>query len=51
MEEFQHAFVGRVAALSKTHSLLTEDNDQLVNFKVLLENELEPFGNPNITSP
>jgi PAS domain S-box-containing protein len=43
MEEFQHAFVGRVAALSKTHSLLTEDNDQAVSFKVLLQNELEPF--------
>jgi PAS domain S-box-containing protein len=43
MEEFQQAFVGRVAALSKTHSLLTEDKDQLVNFKVLLQNELEPF--------
>ena len=43
MEEFQQAFVGRVAALSKTHSLLTEDKDQLVSFKVLLQNELEPF--------
>jgi PAS domain S-box-containing protein len=45
MEEFQHAFVGRVAALSKTHSLLTEDKDQLVSFNVLLQNELEPFDN------
>jgi PAS domain S-box-containing protein len=43
MDEFQHAFVGRIAALSKTHSLLTEDKDQLVSFKVLLKNELEPF--------
>jgi two-component sensor histidine kinase len=43
MEEFQQAFVGRVAALSKTHSLLTEDKDQLVSFNTLLENELQPF--------
>jgi PAS domain S-box-containing protein len=43
MEEFQQAFVGRVAALSKTHALLTEDRDQLISFKVLLCNELEPF--------
>jgi two-component sensor histidine kinase len=43
MEEFQQAFVGRVAALSKTHSLLTEDKDQQISFQVLLSNELEPF--------
>jgi two-component sensor histidine kinase len=45
MEEFQQAFVGRVAALSKTHSLLTEHKDQLVSFNALLQNELEPFDN------
>jgi PAS domain S-box-containing protein len=45
MEEFQHAFIGRVAALSKTHSLLTEDNSQLVSFLTLLNNELQPFDN------
>jgi PAS domain S-box-containing protein len=45
MEEFQQAFIGRVAALSRTHSLLTEDRDQLVEFRVLLHNELEPFDN------
>jgi PAS domain S-box-containing protein len=45
MEEFQQAFIGRIAALSRTHSLLTEDKDQLVSFKVLLNNELEPFDN------
>jgi two-component sensor histidine kinase len=34
MEDFQEAFVGRVAALSKTHSLLTDDKGQVVDFRV-----------------
>jgi two-component sensor histidine kinase len=45
MEQFQQAFIGRVAALSKTHSLLTDDNRQVVSFRLLLKNELEPFEN------
>lgn len=45
MEDFQKAFVGRVAALSKTHSLLIDDKDQLISFRALLNNELEPFDN------
>jgi PAS domain S-box-containing protein len=43
MEDFQNAFIGRIAALSKTHSLLTEDTDQLISFRLLLKNELDPF--------
>jgi PAS domain S-box-containing protein len=43
MEDFQNAFIGRIAALSKTHSLLTEDTEQLISFRLLLKNELDPF--------
>jgi two-component sensor histidine kinase len=43
MEDFQQSFVGRIGALSKTHSLLTEDRTQRVSFKTLLCNELEMF--------
>ena len=47
MDEFQQSFIGRVAALSKTHSLLTEDRTQRVAFKTLLCNELEMFDDGN----
>ncbi len=43
MEEFQQSFIGRIAALSKTHSLLTEDATQKVPFKSLLCNELDVY--------
>lgn len=43
MEQFQQAFIGRVAALSKTHSLLTEDKAQAIGFEALLKNELQVF--------
>jgi PAS domain S-box-containing protein len=47
MEDFQQSFVGRIAALSKTHSLLTEDRTQRVSFKTLLSNELDVFDDGN----
>jgi PAS domain S-box-containing protein len=43
MEEFQQSFIGRIAALSKTHSLLIEHPSQLVSLRSLLRNELEIF--------
>ena len=43
VEEFQHAFVGRIVSLSKTHSLLTEAALQSVSFKDLLRMELDLY--------
>ncbi len=43
IEEFQQAFVGRIASLSKTHNLLTETTRQTVSFKDLLTTELSAF--------
>jgi two-component sensor histidine kinase len=43
MEEFQHAFIGRIASLAKTHSLLTEERWQAVPFHDLVCLELEPY--------
>jgi two-component sensor histidine kinase len=43
MEEFQQAFNGRISALSRTHSLLTDRNQDHVPLRQLLANELEPY--------
>ena len=43
MDDFQEAFSGRVAALSKTHSLLTDNAQQQVPLRQLLNNELEIY--------
>jgi len=43
IEDFQEKFIGRVASLSRTHSLLTEDLRQTILFQDLLRNELDPF--------
>jgi PAS domain S-box-containing protein len=43
VQEFQDAFMGRVAALAKTHVLLTEDQSQSASFLDLLRGELEPY--------
>ena len=43
VEEFKEKFMGRVASLSKTHSLLTEDARQAISFRDLLLNELDAF--------
>jgi two-component sensor histidine kinase len=43
VQEFQDAFMGRVAALAKTHVLLTEDQSQSASFRDLLRGELEPY--------
>ncbi|HEY7384098.1 MAG TPA: HWE histidine kinase domain-containing protein [Beijerinckiaceae bacterium] len=41
--EFEEKFIGRVASLSRTHSLLTEDVRQTTRFGDLLRNELDAF--------
>jgi PAS domain S-box-containing protein len=43
IDEFKEAFVGRIACLSKTHALLTDDRRQAVSFRDLLASELDPF--------
>jgi PAS domain S-box-containing protein len=43
MEEFQDAFIGRIGALSRTHSLLTELSQSHVSLRQLLNNELDPY--------
>src|SRR6201999_3535698 len=43
MSEFQRAFTGRIAALSKTHSLLTENDQEHVPLRQLLDNELAHY--------
>lgn len=41
--EFMAAIEGRISALAKTHSLLTEDEYQTVSFRELLSAELDPY--------
>lgn len=43
MEQFQQAFIGRIASLGKTHSLLTEERWQTVSLHELVCLELEPY--------
>jgi PAS domain S-box-containing protein len=43
MDDFQQAFSGRIAALSKTHSLLTDNEQRFVPLRQLLKNELEIY--------
>ena len=43
MEQFQEAFLGRIRALAKTNSLLTQRPHQSVALRQLLENELEMY--------
>lgn len=43
IEDFQHAFVGRISALARTHLLLTENLRQTASFEDLLRNELEAY--------
>jgi two-component sensor histidine kinase len=43
MDDFQQAFIGRIAALSKTHSLLTENQQKHVPLTHLLNNELSIY--------
>ncbi|MFO1060349.1 MAG: CheR family methyltransferase [Dongiaceae bacterium] len=43
VEEFAHAFEGRVQALAKTHDLLTRQGWTGVSLRSIAEGELEPF--------
>ena len=43
MDDFQQAFYGRIASLSKTHSLLTDNEQRFVPLRHLLKNELEIY--------
>jgi two-component sensor histidine kinase len=43
MDDFKQAFSGRIAALSKTHSLLTDNEQRSVSLRQLLKNELEIY--------
>jgi two-component sensor histidine kinase len=43
MREFSRSFSARIAALAKTHALLTDDYWQTVPVREMLLNELEPF--------
>jgi PAS domain S-box-containing protein len=43
MEEFSDAFLGRINALSKTHSLLTDDYWQAASLRELLAFQLGPY--------
>src|SRR6185503_1302671 len=43
IEEFQHAFVGRVSSLARTHTLLADDHWQTVLVRDLLRTELDPY--------
>jgi two-component sensor histidine kinase/PAS domain-containing protein len=43
MDDFQQAFNGRIATLSKTHSLLTDNEQKFVPLRQLLKNELEIY--------
>jgi PAS domain S-box-containing protein len=44
IETFNQSFAGRIDALSKTHSLLTDDNRQVVPLRELLAFQLGPYG-------
>jgi two-component sensor histidine kinase len=41
--EFRDAFAGRIAAMAKTHALVTEHQWQRASFRDLLQQELKPF--------
>ena len=41
--QFQSALSGRIAALAKTHAVITEDEVQAASLRALLEAELGPF--------
>ena len=43
VREFNRSFSARIAALAKTHALLTEDYWQTVPLQEMLMNELQPF--------
>jgi PAS domain S-box-containing protein len=43
IEQFQQAFIGRIASLAKTHSMLTEDQWQAAPLRDLLLAELDPY--------
>ncbi|WP_082145615.1 PAS domain S-box protein [Microvirga massiliensis] len=43
IEGFNQSFAGRIDALSRTHSLLTEDERQIVPFRELLAFQLGPY--------
>ncbi|MCL2452566.1 MAG: PAS domain-containing protein [Alphaproteobacteria bacterium] len=43
VEAFQEAFSGRIAALAKTHAVMTEQIQQCVSFQQLLHQELGPY--------
>jgi two-component sensor histidine kinase/PAS domain-containing protein len=43
MDDFQQAFYGRIATLSKTHSLLTDNEQRFVPLRQVLKNELEIY--------
>lgn len=43
MEEFKESFLGRINALSKTHSLLTDDYWQAASLRELLAFQLQPY--------
>jgi two-component sensor histidine kinase/PAS domain-containing protein len=43
IDDFQQAFYGRIATLSKTHSLLTDNQQRFVPLKQILKNELEIY--------
>ena len=43
MEEFGRSFAGRIASLSKTHAMITEDRTQVVAFEDLLRAELDAY--------
>lgn len=43
VDEFYHAFGGRLVSLAKTHTLLTEDYWQTASLREMLMNELGPY--------
>lgn len=43
IEEFQEAFAGRIASLAKTHAVMTDELEQSVSFRHLLNQELSPY--------
>lgn len=43
IEDFQAAFAGRIASLAKTHAVMTEELEQSVSFRHLLNQELGPY--------
>jgi PAS domain-containing protein len=43
MDDFQQSFYGRIATLSKTHSLLTDNEQRFVPLRQVLKNELEIY--------